>query len=502
MKIRLPRSTHNWVSVIGAVIAIIALFMIVFLFLVSVIMNESSSYLGLIIYILLPTIMIIGLILIPIGMFINIKKRNGRDTEEQEAWPKIDLNNERHRNAFFIFSFGTTILLLISALGSYGAFHYSESVEFCGTTCHKLMIPEYTAYKPSSHARVACVECHVGQGADWYVRSKLSGLYQVYAVLTNNYPKPIPTPIHSLRPARETCERCHWPQKFYAQKLRLERHYLNDEKNTVWDIQLKMKIGAELAAKGLKTGIHWHINPDVRIEYIAADKKNQQLPWVRYTNIRTGKITVYQDKEAKFDTLQIRQSAVRKMDCIDCHNRPSHKYNPPTIFINEALTAGMIPSELPGIKDLAMDICSNEFGSTDSAMQFIRNEIQDKYNSEYPEIVAEKPFLIEQAILGFQEAFKRNIFPEMKVRWDAYPANIGHMEFNGCFRCHDDRHVSNDGKKISKNCNLCHTIMAQGSPDNLEYAVAGKPLKFVHPAEIDEDLNEVLCTDCHTGLNP
>ncbi len=210
MKIRLPKSTHNWVSVIGAVIAIIALFMIVFLFLISVILNESSSYLGLVIYILLPTIMIIGLILIPIGMFSNIKKRNGDDSEEQEAWPKIDLNDERHRNAFIIFSIGTTLLLLISALGSYGAFHYSESVEFCGTTCHKLMIPEYTAYKHSSHARVACVECHVGQGADWYVRSKLSGLYQVYAVLTNSYPKPIPTPIHSLRPARETCERCAW----------------------------------------------------------------------------------------------------------------------------------------------------------------------------------------------------------------------------------------------------------------------------------------------------
>ncbi len=263
-----------------------------------------------------------------------------------------------------------------------------------------------------------------------------------------------------------------------------------------------MKIGAELAAKGLKTGIHWHINPDVRIEYIAADEKYQELPWVRYTNLRTGKVMIYRNENSEPDSIRVIQENIRKMDCIDCHNRPSHKYNPPSIFVNEALTAGTIPKELPEIKDMSMEICSNDFGSTDSAMQFIRGEIQKKFNSDYPQLVARKPFLIEQAIEGLQKAFKQNIFPEMKVRWDAYPANIGHMEFNGCFRCHDDMHVSDDGRKISKNCNLCHSIMAQGPPDNLEYAVAGKALKFVHPVEIDEDLNEVLCTDCHTGLNP
>jgi len=501
MKIRLPLSAHNWVSVTGAVVALIILLMIVFLFLVSV-FTQSSSYLGLIIYILLPSILIFGLLLIPLGMIITARKHKYQKITERQAWPKVDLNNVSHRNAFFIFSAGTTLFLLLSALGSYEAFHYTESVEFCGTTCHQLMIPEYTAYQHSSHARVACVECHVGEGADWYVRSKLSGLYQVYATITNIYPKPIPTPIHNLRPARETCERCHWPQKFYAQKLRTERHYKNDEANTAWDIQLKMKIGAEHSALGLKTGIHWHINPDVRIEYIATDQQQQELLWVRYTNERTGKSIIYQDEENVLDDSLIVSSQIRKMDCIDCHNRPSHDYRPPAYFVNDAITAGIIPVELPGIKNLAMEICSEDFSATDSAFQYIRTTIEGYYQSEYPEILSEKNNMIEKAIRGLQEVFSQNIFPDMKVKWDKYPTHIGHLEFDGCFRCHNDRHVSDDGEKISKDCNLCHTILAQGRPAEMQYAISGEPLDFIHPEEIDEDLNETLCTECHTGLNP
>lgn len=170
-----------------------------------------------------------------------LKNFNKSKTIERKL-PFIDLNRKDHRNAFLIFAAGTTIFLFISALGSYEAFHYTESTEFCGTLCHSVMNPEYTAYQNSAHAKVRCVECHVGTGADWYVKSKLSGLYQVYAVIANVYPKPIPTPIKNLRPARETCEECHWPQKFYSRQLRTEKHFLTDEKNSEWDISLIMKI--------------------------------------------------------------------------------------------------------------------------------------------------------------------------------------------------------------------------------------------------------------------
>jgi len=220
MKLKLPASTHNWLSLTGLMIAVISLFMITFLFVISTIFLEGGSYLGLVIYIVLPVFMITGLIIIPIGMLITVKKSGYKDKNQKENWPKIDLNELSHRNAFFIFIVGTTLLLLISAIGSYEAFHFTESVEFCGTICHEVMKPEHSAYQNSAHSRVACVACHVGTGADWYVRSKMSGMYQVYSVLFDKYQKPIPVPIHNLRPARETCEQCHWPQKFYAQKLR------------------------------------------------------------------------------------------------------------------------------------------------------------------------------------------------------------------------------------------------------------------------------------------
>jgi hypothetical protein len=502
MKIKLPHSTQNWISLIGATIAVIALFMIVFLFMITGILQQQGSYMGLIVYILLPAIMITGLGLIPIGMFLTTKKLRLAKEKKPDDWPKIDLNNLRHRNAFFIFSIGTTIFLFLSGIGSYEAFHFTESVEFCGEICHSVMEPEYVAYQHSSHARVACVACHVGTGVDWYMRSKLSGLYQVYAVVSNVYPRPIPTPIKNLRPARETCEQCHWPEKFYTENLHFQRHYMSDEENTQWNITLRMKIGAAHEALGLVEGIHWHINSNVKIEYIAEDEKNEKLPWVRYTNLQTGKETVYMDDDNPLDEEKIQTANIREMDCMDCHTRPSHSYKPPAFFVNEAITAGHIPHELPEIKSLSMDICSEEINTKDSAMSYIRETIEAFYQSDYPEIVESENELVEKAILGLQTVYFQNIFPEMKVRWSAYPNHIGHLEFDGCFRCHNDTHKSEDEKVISMDCNLCHSIDAQGPPDEMEYAMAGLGLDFKHPVDIDEEWRESLCTDCHTGLNP
>jgi hypothetical protein len=502
MKFQLPRSTQNWITVIGATVALITLFMIIFLFTISTFWTGGHAYIGLVIYIILPAVMIAGLLLIPVGMGVQMRKERKRKPEDISPWPRIDLNDMGHRNAFFVFSIGTTVLLFLSAIGSYEAFHYTESVAFCGTTCHSVMSPEYTAYEHSPHAKVPCVECHVGKGADWYVRSKLSGTYQVYATLANVYPRPIPTPIENLRPARETCEECHWPQKFYAYKLRHETHYLGDTENTQWDIQLIMKIGAEKSALGLKEGIHWHINPNVKIEYIAADKERENLPWVRYTNLETGKSVVYQDQDSPLEQAEIENAEVRILDCMDCHNRPSHNYRPPTLFINSAMTAGDIPSELPDIKSVAVDLCDRDYSTMDSARKTIETEINEYYKENYPDIFENKNELVVKAIHGLQDAFSKNIFPEMKVKWSEYPNHIGHLEFNGCFRCHNDIHTSDDGQVISKDCNLCHIISGQGTPDNMQFAVGGESLEFKHPEDIDEAWKEMLCTDCHTGLNP
>jgi hypothetical protein len=263
-----------------------------------------------------------------------------------------------------------------------------------------------------------------------------------------------------------------------------------------------MKIGAPFSALGLQEGIHWHINPSVKIEYISTDSTRLVIPWVRYTNLSTGDVYEYNNEDDPLDVTDLSQYSIREMECIDCHNRPSHDYKPPAFFIDDAFTGGSLPIELPELKNLTMEILGEEFASTDSAMNYIENEITGFYQDTYPEVYSSKKPLVTKAVSTVQELFKRNIFPEMKVRWDVYPNHIGHVEFDGCFRCHDDLHLSEEGDMIEKDCNLCHNIISQGSPDSLEVISSNDFLEFRHPEDIGEIWKEALCTECHTGLNP
>lgn len=497
---KLPRSSYNWISLSGAIVALFSLFMIVFLFIVSTLFGEGSSYLGLFVFIVLPAFLVLGLLIIPLGMLIKIRrdKRSG-SIREPGKWPEINLNISRHRNAALIFGAGSIVFLLFTALGSYEAFHYTESVEFCGEVCHQVMEPEFVAYQNSSHARVACVDCHVGPGADWYVKSKMSGLYQVYAVLSGNYPRPITTPVKNLRPAQETCEQCHWPEKFYARKHRIERHYLPDGENTEWDIVLQMKTGPQHSSQGLTEGIHWHINPDVQIEYLA-DASREKIPWVRYTNRKTGEVYEYQDparplSQGDKDTLEL-----RTMDCMDCHNRPSHLYNSPMTFVNNALTAGKLPLALPDIKMISMQVLMMDFPTKDSAFKYIETEVGGYYEAFYEAEMDELGGMVKEAIQVLKQEFSKNIFPYMRVNWETYPNHIGHLESEGCFRCHNDQHISKEGRVISMDCNLCHHITAQGFPDSMQVATVFETLEFIHPNDEGGAWKDYMCTDCHKDL--
>jgi len=497
---KLPKTYYNPISLLGSIISSVSGLIIVFFMIANRLFGTGGSYIGLFIYIVLPVFLIIGLILIPIGMSRRSKRIKREGEESTELWIKIDLRDSRQWNAIAIFIGVTILFLLLTGIGSYKAFHYTESNEFCGTLCHSVMEPEYAAYQESAHSRVTCVECHVGEGADWYVKSKLSGLYQVYSVLFNKFPTPIETPIHSLRPARETCEECHWPEKFYSYRLRNEKNFLADSANTEWNIQLKMKTGSEHVAQGLIEGIHWHVNKDVKIEYVASTEKREYLPWVRYINDATGDTVIYQDIYETLDQEAIDTLELREMDCLDCHNRPSHQFLPPQKFTDDLIASGMIPVELPEVKSLAMQVFNLSFTDRDSGSMMIKESVMDFYNSNYPEIVEANQPLIDQAIDGFLAGYSKNIFPEMKANWDAYPNHIGHSEFNGCFRCHNGNHESEDGQVISRDCNLCHTILAQGDNESYETTTIDNSLEFIHPVDIDEAWKEMACADCHRYL--
>lgn len=496
---KLPNSYYNPLSLVGSLLAAISLMIFVFAFIASNLFDMGGSYIGLFIYIILPVFLVLGLILIPIGMSRK-SKRVKKGTEEATNWIKIDLHNPRHYNAMAIFVFFTLLFLVLTGIGSFEAFHYTESNEFCGTLCHSVMEPEYVAYQESAHSRVTCVECHVGEGAGWYVKSKLSGLYQVYSVLFDKYPTPIETPIRNLRPARETCEECHWPEKFYSSRIENEKHYLADMDNTEWNIQLKMKIGSEHSAQGLLEGIHWHINPEVKIEYIASDKKREYIPWVRYVNTATNDTVIYNDIYEPLEPEALDTLELREMDCLDCHNRPSHHYLPPQEFTDLLIASGNIPAELPEIKMVAMNVFNNTFENRDTGRIIIEQNLKEYYSTNYPQIMNDQKNLVDQAVEGLIAGYEKNIFPEMKASWDAYPVHIGHIEFNGCFRCHNGNHKNDQGQVISRDCNLCHTILAQGPAEDFQTTTVDSSLEFKHPVDIGEMWKEAACSECHRYL--
>jgi hypothetical protein len=497
---KLPPSSKNWLTIIGSIIAGMNLILILLLFVISTIFNKANTNLGLFIYIILPGFMILGLILIPAGMIRERKKAGKKDVRESKKLPRIDLNDPSHRNAFIIFTITTIVVLVLSTMGSFEAYHMTESVEFCGTLCHQVMEPEHTAYQNSPHANVSCVECHVGTGASWYVKSKISGLHQVYAVLTNSYPRPIATPLHDLRPARETCERCHWPQKFYARTLWTKKYFLADSLNTEWDIMLQMKTGPEYSGLGLREGIHWHINPAVNIEYISENDKRENITYVKYTNKTSGEVTIYRNSDNPVSDSLIAASEARTMDCIDCHNRPSHNYNSPTVYFDKAMLTGSVSKDIPFFKKVVMGVLRETFNTSDTAMLKIEEGITGFYKSDYADYYGKNKSLIDTAIASVQLGYSQNTFPKMKVAYDLYPEHIGHLETNGCFRCHNGSFKAENGRTITKDCNLCHTIVGQGTPDKMEYSNIRETLEFRHPVDIGTAWQEANCAECHLYL--
>jgi len=474
-----PSLFRNWISLIGTVIAIGALFSFLLLFVLDAISKFSNPYVSILTYIGVPQFLIGGIVLAFFGAW---RERRRRAHGGVPTSLKIDLNQPHDRRNLIAFVTGSIVFLLLSAIGSYNAFNFTESVTFCGETCHKVMKPELTTHDHGPHARVACVECHVGKGVSWFVKSKISGSYQLYAVAFNKYPRPIPTPIMNLRPARDTCEECHWPQSFVGNLDRTFNYFQSDASNSPYSIRLLLKIGGSDPRRGPVGGIHWHNLPGNKVEYIATDEARQVIPWVRVTDAR-GHVTIF--KTARF-TNDVSNMDLRTMDCMDCHNRPSHRYLSPERAVNQAMALGRIDPTMPWIKTNAMFVLTRTYKTDEEA-----NSIAQLLAARYPNDAR-----IQDAIATVQQIYEDNFFPEMKASWASYPDNVGHMIWPGCFRCHDGQHKTEDRKITIKanDCNTCHTILAQGAGAELDQlAPAGQ--QFKHPGG-DYDGS---CTDCHNG---
>lgn len=511
-----PRLIRNYISLAGIVITLACSVSIFLLFLIEVTGAENNPYLGIFTYIIFPVVIMFGVFLIFLGMLIE-RRRRRRHAPTDLTYPILDLNNPRSRRKFLVFIVATFIFVFLAAFGSYRAYEYTESVSFCGQACH-VMKPEFTTYMASPHARVRCVECHVGPGAGWYVRSKLSGAYQLYAVTFNVYSRPIKSPVHNLRPAQDTCEQCHWPEKFWGSQLKVFNHYGYDEKNTLRQTRMILNTGGGSPVIGQVTGIHWHMNIANEITYIPVDEQRQTIPWVRIKD-KQGNVTEYMDRERPITPEQVAQLPQRRMDCVDCHNRPSHIYLPPDVAIDNSFEAGKLDSSLPFLKRQAIEVISKQYNSTDEAVNAIAKGLDDFYRTSYPDIYSQRRSAVQGAIAEVQRVYQTYFFPEMLTDYRTHPNNIGHLYSSGCFRCHDGQHVSSTGKVIRNDCNVCHTVLAQdvvaetpsiqgtsfrhpvdlGDLAELKCSVCHKPNKgFEHPVNLG-DISQFRCADCHTG---
>ncbi len=394
------------------------------------------------------------------------------------------------------------VLTLFVLVGSLYAWEYTNSPEFCGTACHT-MPPEFTSYLTSPHARIDCVECHIGRGfVATRITRKAGDIGHIVSLVLEDYEFPIHA--KNLRPARETCERCHSPEKFSDDSLREIKRFTPDENNTPTSTYLTMKTGGGTARAGLGRGIHWHIENDIR--YLALDPREQEIPYVAIFN-EDGSVTEYVDTESGLVPETVDPSDLRQMDCITCHNRITHLIPQPADMVDELMSRGAISPDIPEIRRKAVEVYHLDYPDLEAAQAGIA-ELEDYYESNHPEFFAANRQLVTEAITALQEAYLSSVFPEQKADWTSHADNVGHINSPGCFRCHDGKHLNAKQESIRLECNLCHSIPVVAGPNdfvvNIEISRGPEPSSHLNPNWIGlhRDVFDPSCSNCHTTDDP
>lgn len=448
--IRLIRSP---VAVAGMVLTTISAVLFLIVFFADLFGLHSNPYIGLVFFILLPAVFVLGLLLIPLGAWIERRRRLAGKPPTELRWPELDLNNPDHRRAAVGIFALTMANIVIVSLGAYRGVEYMDSVQFCSSACHTPMKPEGTAHQNGPHARVACVQCHVGSGATSFARAKVSGTRQLIALARGTFPRPIAAPARNMVPARDTCEQCHWPEDVHGDRTRRIVEFSDDEKNTQSVTTLQVHVGGGSERLGIASGIHWHMNVANEIEYIATDAKRQVIPYVRLKD-RSGAVREYVADGVTPE--QLVKGERRRMDCVDCHNRPAHTMAATAErAVNAAMARGEMSPQLPFLHREAVRVLKTDYPTQDAAVDAIAASLGAFYRGTSPPADATQ---VAAAVAATARIYRGNVFPEMRVGFGTYPNDIGHVDSSGCFRCHDDNHKATDGKKISQDCETCHTI--------------------------------------------
>jgi hypothetical protein len=501
MQRRLPKVFSNPVSLTGLIIVVFNIGFIVFLSIVEAFSKRVHPYADLVIWLLLPALVLFGAVLIIIGIRRERQKeREGAATERRLL--VIDFNDPGHRKTAAVLLTGFLLLSLLYAFAGYKAYEFTESETFCGMMCHQVMGPELRSHAYSVHAEIACVDCHVGPGARYFLLYKLKGTRQLFDVLAGRYPRPIPTPVADLRPSQDVCEHCHGPRYQINQRLESRTYFLADKKNTRKTINLLLRMGRAEVTTDRPPKMHWHSSTTEEIVYAATDPKRTVIPWVRVKRL-DGKERVYRSIDARLTDTELAQIEKRKMDCVDCHNRPGHPYHPPAVILNALLAAGQVDRNLPEVKSIAVKALEAEYASRSEAKERIAASVRDFYRTGYPALADKNETAISGVIRALQSVYERNYDPHMKVSWKNFPNNQGHRFSPGCFRCHDGKHRSEDGTVLSRDCGLCHLLIERvgeegaGRQDTAQFQIMKNP----HPVDIGNSWKEMLCHECH-GTSP
>lgn len=400
-----------------------------------------------------------------------------------------------------VLAFGLlAVVFLIALTGITYSWDYTNSPGFCGTACHT-MPPQNAVYLESPHANVYCTECHIGRAfvGEQFAR-KSEDLREIYAMVFHTYEFPIRAT--RSRPALETCEKCHLPETFSDDSLRVITHFGDEIDNPALNVYLVMKTGGGTQREGLGRGIHWHIeNP---VYFYATDDLNQVIPYVRVVNA-DGSSTEYVDIESGFDAASLDESQLKQMDCITCHNRVTHDFAPPAVSVDDAMARGLISPDIPGIHVRAVEVLSASYASRDEAMQAI-DKLEDHYKStDYYPGHGEK---ISLAIQTLKEIYDRTVFHDQKVDWTTHPNNLGHVNAPGCFRCHDGKHLSAENEAIRLECNLCHSIPVVAAKDDfvarIEISRGPEPESHLNPnwISLHNQVFDATCANCHETGDP
>lgn len=442
-------------GLLGVGITTISVTLMVIGAIVDVLGLIDNPYVGILIYMVLPGGMMFGLVLIPLAAWY--RRRQWHKYGVEKGHLLINLSNHMHRMGLLAFLVVSVVNVAILVLIGYEGYHFTDSPYFCGMVCHQVMEPEYTAYQRSPHSKVSCVECHIGSGAQWFVRAKISGLRQVVAVATDSYSRPIPAPVHELRPARDVCESCHWPEKFYGKKVKTFTSFTNDDQINPERTEIALHIGGRNPETDVAEGIHWHVSKDVQVSYLAADDTRTKIAKVKVTR-PDGSMDEFV-KADLLDEANAENQEWRVMDCIDCHNRPTHIYDLPEERVDFGLLSKKINPLIPGIREDCLTVLTKEYSTREQAQEQIVRDLIVLQKSRDAKRAAINADDLEKAGAFLIETYMGNVWPEAKVLWGTYKKHLGHQfadDGYGCWRCHDDEHENSKGETITQDCATCH----------------------------------------------